>query len=169
MWESIKLVGRWCLENCDNCFLILSVRLRDLHNYHTQFLSKPATDQEQEQQFRKVKAEEPAWKPVSVLTVVLDSTSRAQAHRSCGLPKTMALLRKFYHGYFDGKGTSFSKSSGPFFSKRVLKIGNYRYAFSMRKKTAPPSPLIKHFLSAPNGRGPHQLHWPPSQGVCSSN
>ncbi|XP_071794220.1 uncharacterized protein [Asterias amurensis] len=74
---------------------------RNLHNYHTQFLSKPATDQEQEQRLQEVKSQEPVWEPLSILTIALDSTSRAQAHRSCGLPKTMEVLKRLYNGYFE--------------------------------------------------------------------
>ncbi|XP_022106070.1 uncharacterized protein LOC110987557 [Acanthaster planci] len=75
-------------------------KMQDLHNYHTQFVPKPAADRQQEGRLREVKGQEPAWQPLCILTVVLDSMSRAQAHRSCGLPKTMALLKKFYRGYF---------------------------------------------------------------------
>ncbi|XP_072165182.1 uncharacterized protein [Diadema setosum] len=83
---------------------------QDVHNYHTQFLEKPGVDWIQEHALRTVRQKEPKWKPVSILTVVLDSTSRAQFHRSCGLPKTAALLRKYYEG-------SLSSSSYAGFSK----------------------------------------------------
>ncbi|XP_038075492.1 uncharacterized protein LOC119743182 isoform X2 [Patiria miniata] len=99
-------------------------KMQDLHNYHTQFMPKPAADREHEGRLREVKGREPAWRPLSVLTVVLDSTSRAQAHRSCGLPKTMALLKRYYQGYISdisqsGQGTPSHQS---FFFNRLNSI-----------------------------------------------
>ncbi|XP_054774302.2 uncharacterized protein LOC129282428 [Lytechinus pictus] len=71
---------------------------QDVHNYHTQFIPKPGVDWLQGSALRTIRLKEPQWKPVSILTIVLDSTSRAHFHRKCGLPKTAAMLRKYYDG-----------------------------------------------------------------------
>ena len=74
-----------------------------MHNYHTQFLPKPEVDANQAALFQSIQAKEPNWRPLSVLTVVLDSLSRAHAHRECGIPKTMRLLEQLYDGSFKGE------------------------------------------------------------------
>ncbi|XP_072045804.1 uncharacterized protein [Amphiura filiformis] len=71
-------------------------RNRNMHNYHTQFLPKPDADKRQETLLHTVQAKEPNWNPLSVLTIVLDSLSRAHAHRECGIPKTIRLLEQLY-------------------------------------------------------------------------
>lgn len=67
-----------------------------MHNYHTQFLPKPYIDAAQRKVFDKTMEKHPGWRPLSVLTVVLDSSSRSQVLRDCGLPKTVQLLEKMY-------------------------------------------------------------------------
>ncbi|XP_019632430.1 PREDICTED: uncharacterized protein LOC109476045 [Branchiostoma belcheri] len=71
---------------------------KDQHNYHTQFLQDDDINESQRQKFLETKTKEPSWKPLSVLSISLDSVSRAHFHRPCGLPKTSAFLRKLYYG-----------------------------------------------------------------------
>ncbi|XP_033101920.1 uncharacterized protein LOC117105032 isoform X2 [Anneissia japonica] len=70
-----------------------SFRERDHHNYHTQFVPKKKLNMEQSKKLKKHLMTVPGWEPLSILVVSLDSLSRAHAHRPCGLPKTMKLLR----------------------------------------------------------------------------
>ncbi|CAH1242715.1 Hypp6963 [Branchiostoma lanceolatum] len=75
----------------------------DQHNYHTQFLPDDDINDSQRQKFLETKAKETSWKPLSVLSISLDSVSRAHFHRPCGLPKTSAFLRKLYNGASEGQ------------------------------------------------------------------
>ncbi|XP_078575494.1 uncharacterized protein LOC144861453 [Branchiostoma floridae x Branchiostoma japonicum] len=70
----------------------------DQHNYHTQFLTDDDINESQREKFLETKTKEASWKPLSVLSISLDSVSRAHFHRPCGLPKTSAFLRKLYNG-----------------------------------------------------------------------
>jgi hypothetical protein len=45
------------------------------------------------------------WKPLSILAINIDSLSRAQFHRPCGLPRTAKLLKQLYYAGTD-KGDS---------------------------------------------------------------
>ncbi|XP_070558195.1 uncharacterized protein [Ptychodera flava] len=76
----------------------------DMHNYHTQFIENSTINVQQLYRLEDTWRKEPAWKPLSVLVITLDSLSRAHAHRKCGLPKTMELLNQLYLGQFTENG-----------------------------------------------------------------
>lgn len=103
--ESYRLRPKWkhyegpAVIDMDSEFIDVACKIggeRFSHNYHTQFLSKPSFDEIQKETFEETQKYDQKWKPLSVLTVVLDSSSRAQVLRECGLPKTIQLLEKYY-------------------------------------------------------------------------
>ncbi|XP_077864899.1 LOW QUALITY PROTEIN: uncharacterized protein LOC102801711 [Saccoglossus kowalevskii] len=94
-------------------------RNQDMHNYHTQFLADKKLNQKQLSKFLKIKKQEPDWKPQSILVVTLDSLSRAHAHRKCGLPLTMKLLKQLYRDPLIGYPTMYSHKNSLKFAKDI--------------------------------------------------
>ncbi|XP_033114018.1 uncharacterized protein LOC117114457 [Anneissia japonica] len=84
------------------CSKSVNGKSKEYHNYRTQF--KPNKDVEDKQRllFDKTKVKEPQWQPLSILSISLDSVSRAHFHRSCGLPKTAKFLQQLYYAQFGG-------------------------------------------------------------------
>ncbi|XP_030844159.1 uncharacterized protein LOC100890537 [Strongylocentrotus purpuratus] len=101
-WEYYEGVNNITMETEYADIACKDKLFQDVHNYHTQFQPRPGIDWLQGNALRTIRLKEPQWKPVSILTIVLDSTSRAHFHRRCGLPKTAALLRKYYEGMTSG-------------------------------------------------------------------
>ncbi|XP_071943371.1 uncharacterized protein [Antedon mediterranea] len=103
-----------------------SLRERANHNYHTQFIPKKKVNTEQHKKLKEQLLFEPNWQPISLLVVSLDSLSRAHAHRSCGLPKTMTFLKNLkrenspFHSFlfnrFNSAGTDNIQNLTPLFS-----------------------------------------------------
>ncbi|XP_070566331.1 uncharacterized protein [Ptychodera flava] len=94
------------------------------HNYRTQFLPNNKT-KEQMKVYQDKKTEEPNWEPLSILSVSLDSLSRAHFHRKCGLPKTAKLIRKLYQPLADrdsNEKTETEQSHRAFLFNRINSI-----------------------------------------------
>ncbi|XP_071950928.1 uncharacterized protein [Antedon mediterranea] len=76
--------------------------VKEYHNYRTQFIPNKNAEKKQRQKFDKTKEDEPDWQPLSILSINLDSLSRPQFHRTCGLPKTAKYLHQLYYAQFGG-------------------------------------------------------------------
>ncbi|XP_072170951.1 uncharacterized protein [Diadema setosum] len=77
------------------------------HNYRTQFIPNASLVSSQRKLFDKMKQERNDWHPLSVLAINIDSLSRAQFHRSCGLPQTRQLLRRLFNASADSSHQAF--------------------------------------------------------------
>ena len=66
------------------------------HNYRTQLVPNPELEVKQRLLHDKL-IKDKGLRPLSILSISIDSVSRAQMHRSFGLPKTVALLKRLYY------------------------------------------------------------------------
>ncbi|XP_011666708.2 uncharacterized protein LOC579826 [Strongylocentrotus purpuratus] len=77
------------------------------HNYRTQFIPNRESVVKQHKIFHKKKEEQTDWQPLSILSINVDSLSRAQFHRSCGLPRTKQLLQGIFNASNDSSHQAF--------------------------------------------------------------
>ena len=94
------------------------------HNYRTQLVPNLEGEATQRKIYNTVKKNEPDYEPLSILSLSVDSLSRAQMFRPFGLPKTAALLKKLYYSSdVNSDSTGKARSHRAFLFNRVNALG----------------------------------------------
>ena len=94
------------------------------HNYRTQLVPNPELEVKQRVLYDQL-VKDKELKPLSILSISIDSVSRAQMHRSFGLPKTVALLKRLYYASVRKDTRSSPLTHRSFLFNRVNSIGGY--------------------------------------------
>lgn len=89
----------------------VDVVCNDQHNYRTQLVPDVELEARQREIYNKFVESKPDLKPLSILSVSIDSVSRSQMYRPFGLPRTAALLKRLYYASVDSPNAETGRNS----------------------------------------------------------